>query len=476
MMFGLPSNTDIRKVIPKEAFFSSKGIKGKERSSFDSQVHSMIIRSIISPDTVNLPGGRISAVYVMEVQLNQSDLKDSNLMLLNKLGHKTVYILTCPDKAQIAVVENLVFRTDFIPLSDVSIHLEGLDIDKVWENIVRSVAGDLSADMPLKDAIIEYKRVSDIDREIQRLEKKFRSIKQNHEQREIFKQIQELKKDRDNPPVIDPWPNKFEWDIRSFLPRCGTSVTARVRELHQPPGGYIDPKSMEEHRFEDGIELGPENIKPSMMGLVVDYLTRFAEGDSVENAFHISILGGKRLGRIDEVEGFVSKITGLDDESIANACRLTLFDAYVRAGYAPKTDPSEVQPDHQTCENIRVMVKRAQTFFEHFGPVVDTCPIFLGGYTDTISFGDGDFLTKDTIWDFKVSQKPPTIYHTLQLAIYFLLSKHSMFPWFSPIINIGIFNPRLNVAYTLNMLTVPEDVIREIETEVIGYEKYQLSL
>ena len=200
------------------------------------------------------------------------------------------------------------------------------------------------------------------------------------------------------------------------------------------------------------------------------------EGDSVENAFHISILGGKRLGRIDEVEGFVSKITGLDDESIANACRLTLFDAYVRAGYAPKIDPSEVQPDHQTCENIRVMVKRAQTFFEHFGPVVDTCPIFLGGYTDTISFGDGDFLTKDTIWDFKVSQKPPTIYHTLQLAIYFLLSKHSMFPWFSPIINIGIFNPRLNVAYTLNMLTVPEDVIREIEAEVIGYEKYQLSL
>ena len=35
---------------------------------------------------------------------------------------------------------------------------------------------------------------------------------------------------------------------------------------------------------------------------------------------------------------------------------------------------------------------------------------------------------------------------------------------------------RLNIAYTLNMLTVPEDVIREIETEVIGYEKYQLSL
>lgn len=476
MMFGLPSSTDIRRVIPKEAFFSNKEIKGKEKSSFDNQVHSMIVRSLISPDTVNLPGGRISTIYVIEVQLNEPDLTDANLMLLNRLGHKTVYVLTFGERAQLAVVDNLVFRAAPTLLSDVAIHLEGLDIDAVWEYIVRSISGCLSAEMPFKEAILEYKRVSDLDREIQRLNKKYRSTKQNHEQREIFRQIQTLKKERENPPVIDPWPNKFEWDVKSFLPRCGTSVTARVRELHQPPGGYINPDSMEVHTFNDGVELGPENIKPSMMGLVVDYMTRFAEGESVEKAFRVSILGGKRLGRIEEVEEFTSKIIGLDDESIANACRLTLFDAYIRAGYAPMSKPSDVQPDHQTCENIRVMIKRAQTFFAEFGPIIDTCPIFFGGYTDSISFGDGDYLTKDTIWDFKVSQKPPTIHHTLQLVVYFLLSKHSFFSWFSPIINIGIFNPRLNVAYTLNMLTVPVEVIREIETEVIGYKKYQLSM
>ena len=475
-MYNLPPSTDIRKPIPKDAFFSSKGIVGRERSSFDSQVHSMTIRSLISPETVNLPKGRVTAIYVMEIQLNGSEFKDSNLMLLNKLGHKAIYVLTYSGKAQLAVVENMIFRSNYCPIEDISIHLEGLDLDMVWENIVRSIANDLRTDLSLKDSINESKRVSDINHQIQLLEKKFKSTKQNHEQREIYKEIQKLKEKRDNPPPIDPWPNKVEWDIKAFMPRCGTSVTARVRELHQPPGGYIDPKSMQEHPFDDGLELGPENIKPSMMGLVVDYLSRFAEGDTVDEAFHISILGGKRLGRINEVEEFVSKIKGLDDESITNACRLVMFDAYVRAGYAPKSKPSEINPDHQTCENVRIMVKRAQTFFDKFGPVVNTCPIFFGGYTDTVSFGDGDFLTKDTIWDFKVSQKPPSIYHTLQLAVYFLLSKHSWFPWFSPIINIGIFNPRLNIAYTLNMLTVPEDVIREIETDVIGYEKYQLSI
>jgi len=106
-MYGLPPSTDIRKVIPKDAFFTSKEIKGKERTSFDDQVHSMTIRSLISPDTVNLPKGRVSTIYVMDVQLNEPELKDSNLMLLNKLGHKTVYVLSYSEKARLAVVENL---------------------------------------------------------------------------------------------------------------------------------------------------------------------------------------------------------------------------------------------------------------------------------------------------------------------------------------------------------------------------------
>ena len=37
------------------------------------------------------------------------------------------------------------------------------------------------------------------------------------------------------------------------------------------------------------------------------------------------------------------------------------------------------------------------------------------------------------------------------------------------------FNPRLNSVYLLSMGSVPKDVIREIETDVIGYRPWQLS-
>ena len=42
---------------------------------------------------------------------------------------------------------------------------------------------------------------------------------------------------------------------------------------------------------------------------------------------------------------------------------------------------------------------------------------FEGGYSSVIVSGDADFITKDTLWDFKVSKNSPTSKQTLQLLI-----------------------------------------------------------
>ena len=73
---------------------------------------------------------------------------------------------------------------------------------------------------------------------------------------------------------------------------------------------------------------------------------------------------------------------------------------------------------------------------------------FEDAYTEKIDSGDGDFLTKDTMWDFKVSINEPTTKHTLQLLIYFLMGKQTGKRKFKALEKIGIFNPRLNHVYT----------------------------
>ena len=148
-----------------------------------------------------------------------------------------------------------------------------------------------------------------------------------------------------------------------------------------------------------------------------------------------------------------------------------MYDSYYRAKRAPETDPFMTFVDHQTCENIRVMIQRSKTFFELYGPVVESGPKFPGAYTNIVAAGDGDYLTESTIWDFKVSKNLPTKEHTLQLAMYYIMGKHSNNINFGTIRNIGIFNPRLNAVYILNMGDVPMETMKRIEIEVIGYSE-----
>lgn len=84
------------------------------------------------------------------------------------------------------------------------------------------------------------------------------------------------------------------------------------------------------------------------------------------------------------------------------------------------------------------MVERSRNFFRECGPVVMDAPVFPGGYSDVVVAGDGDFVTKDTLWDFKVSKNEPTKENTLQLAMYFIMSQRSMVPEYRSLEKIGI--------------------------------------
>lgn len=74
------------------------------------------------------------------------------------------------------------------------------------------------------------------------------------------------------------------------------SVTKRIGMVKQPYGGYLNKKQFEITTIDDGKTLNEtENIHASLVGLVVDYLTRFMMGTSVEEAFKISLQGAMCL-------------------------------------------------------------------------------------------------------------------------------------------------------------------------------------
>ena len=95
----------------------------------------------------------------------------------------------------------------------------------------------------------------------------------------------------------------------------GVSVTQRIKQVKQPRGGYIKPKELEVISLGEGADAlnSEENVHASLMGLAVDYLTRFITGASAKDAFRISLLGAEKIGEKKLAKKLLSGIKGLDD-------------------------------------------------------------------------------------------------------------------------------------------------------------------
>ncbi len=287
------------------------------------------------------------------------------------------------------------------------------------------------------------------------------------------------------------------------------TVTQRIKQIKQPYGGYLPPSMFTVTDYNDNTDLCPtENISPSTIGSVVEYLSALVMGIPFKQAFEEPISGcklassiiglneGTNPGVIFEVayDDIFSNITGLDDISIISACKACVFGLFTKnmnAGIASLgRGDLDKSPDRFTIHNIRTMVKRTVTFFNKYGPVLKHGFSFdpinstenkkasfsigaissYGGYTFTVNAGYGDFLTRNGMWDIKVLSSQISSQNTLQLLMYWIMGRHSGRFEFKQINKIGFFNPRLNKAYILNTVAISESLISEIENNVICYE------
>ncbi|SEC27835.1 hypothetical protein [Arthrobacter woluwensis] len=251
-----------------------------------------------------------------------------------------------------------------------------------------------------------------------------------------------------------------------------------------------------------------ENLPGGSVGSAVDYLTRLAQlrrapdersiVTALVDVFGVSIAGAMRisehtehssaaadarsalweLGSVQDDHGAVSFV--VDETAVRVACQLATYDVGLRVGvqfYHPQS--TQLDPDAVTTSHILTIVERARLFLKKHGPI--TCDGFIfadpekhaegdrGGYTELVTSGDGDFLTEDTLWDFKVSASKPNKDHTLQVLMYFLMGKESGLLEFDSLTHIGLFNPRLGTVHRLAVADVPADVVEIVRCNVIGY-------
>lgn len=199
IMYGLPQSTIVKKQLPKKAIFAKFDLKPSQREGFDADIARIDIVAVVNQTTVPAvgEGAEIKEFYVLAVQLKQRDFDAKNIALLTKLiPRKIVFALHYEEEVQFAVYHTKLITSNWQLLTPNSsfLTIQGLDLDVVWENIVKSIGNIKVEDgNTLKEQIREDDDRAKILKQIEQLEKKCRAEKQPRKKLELFEQIKKLK-------------------------------------------------------------------------------------------------------------------------------------------------------------------------------------------------------------------------------------------------------------------------------------------
>lgn len=207
-MLGLPKTTEFNKRIPKQKFYENLEISPALKKVFVDQVKTIYWRNKIATTTVNLaPGTDVTEIEVFEVKLSEQSLDEGMLRQMDKeIPYHILFLLEYQGRYQAwigykeafasgsaAFKVNKYYHTEWMEEDDLPVKLEGLDIDAVYENFVRQIAGNqlqaIETGESLKASVARDDEIQALKKQIVVLQTKMRKEKQLNKQMLIKKEL-----------------------------------------------------------------------------------------------------------------------------------------------------------------------------------------------------------------------------------------------------------------------------------------------
>lgn len=214
-MFGFPASTEFGKRIPKQKFYENIDVTPVLKRVFVEQIRLIYWRNKLAATTMNLAAGNtVTEIEIFEVRLNAPQLDESVLRQIDKeIPYHILFILTCEGKAQVwigykeaaasgsnAFKVSRYYHTDWMPEDELHLSIDGLNMDAVYESLVRQIAGDkLQTDSGenLKESVERDEKKKQLEKQIAVLENKIRREKQLNRQMEMNTELKKLTRELD---------------------------------------------------------------------------------------------------------------------------------------------------------------------------------------------------------------------------------------------------------------------------------------
>lgn len=215
-MIDLPDSTLFNRRIPKQKFYENITVSTALKRVFIDQIQQITWRNKIAPSTVNLTEGKtVKEIEVITIRLNQRSLDKKVLTQIDKeIPYHLLFLLEYGDEIQAWIAykeENQTkigtfkpgtyYHTDWVGPGDVNLKIDGLNMDAVYENLLRQIASgrlDTPSETGIREAVSHDERRQQLEKEITALEKKIQREKQFNRQVELSGELKILQSELEN--------------------------------------------------------------------------------------------------------------------------------------------------------------------------------------------------------------------------------------------------------------------------------------
>ena len=196
-MLGLPKSTEMSKQLPKKAIYAKFQMNTAAKEKINADISRITIVNEITPNKVNIPAGdEVKSFFVLLVTLKRKEFEEKTIATLSKqIPQNVLFVLDYGDESKLAIYHSKLMQTGWKPTTEQKIALKGLNLDKVWENLIRSLeCGVWNEELSLDENLALHEQQEKLQKQITKLEKQARAEKQPKKKFELVQQIKMLER------------------------------------------------------------------------------------------------------------------------------------------------------------------------------------------------------------------------------------------------------------------------------------------
>lgn len=210
-MIVFPKSTLVGKPVPKTAFYRNLEVNAKMKQRFVDDVASITWTAKIAPSTLSVADGKtVHEMAVFRMELKSKAVPTDVLTLIDRqMPRHTLFVLQHEgdfcllvnykewhDAANTRFDIVRTFQTRWTSADELSLSLDGQDMDAIYSSFVKQIAGDAltSEAKDVGTAVAKTKEQEALRQKIATLEKRMAKERQPRKKFELHQQIVELKK------------------------------------------------------------------------------------------------------------------------------------------------------------------------------------------------------------------------------------------------------------------------------------------